>query len=322
MPENELSFELDGTGISAVDLVEDQPAEADSDPIAKPMSAVKKLDAAHKRLNRRLNQSTYLYFDLETVPDESRIEEFGLPELPKWKGKGFPQDAISGVLDGVVGDIEKRLASEQLCEDALNRFASEENKRDKPRKGVLAAIEKSKRDRRAALGSVDDRRKLLSVTPEYCRIVALGFAVGGAEADSFTADYHSEHEMLGAFWSMAIECKHLIGFKILHFDLPVIFVRSMLLGVDPTRTIDMKPWSNDVVDLYVRRFGARGNTGKGPGKLKDLARLHGIDVPAGDVDGGDVVELLESDPEKLGEYVRSDVEITRALHRKYQGFFC
>lgn len=57
-------------------------------------------------------------------------------------------------------------------------------------------------------------------------------------------------------------------------------------------------------------------------KLKDLAKWYGIEVPAGDVDGSQVLELYQSDPEMLARYVRSDVEITRQLHGLWRGTFC
>jgi len=57
-------------------------------------------------------------------------------------------------------------------------------------------------------------------------------------------------------------------------------------------------------------------------KLKQLCKLYGIEVPAGDVDGSQVLDLMRSEPGKVGEYVRSDVDVTRSLHNKFKGFFC
>jgi hypothetical protein len=48
----------------------------------------------------------------------------------------------------------------------------------------------------------------------------------------------------------------------------------------------------------------------------------GIPIPAEGVDGSQVAELFASDPVKLGDYVRSDIQITRELHRRFRGFFC
>lgn len=312
---------LSGEGVSAADLIEEGDSSEGNDQM--PLRATYDATAAVRRRAKN-KASSFLYFDIETVPDQSRIEQFGLPDLPTWADCNIDDADTESLLGGTVKDIEEFLFQDQPSEDCVRSLAKAE-RGGKNRKGVLAAMDRCRAERERALDSGADRNKLLSVTPEYCRIVALGMGIGGDETDSrISADASdaAEKTILRAFWEAAANFSPLVGFNVLHFDLPVIFVRSMILGVQPTRTIDLKPWSADVVDLYVRRFGTRGNTGKGPGKLKDLARLHGIEVPAGDTDGGDVLALLESDPEKLGEYVRSDVEITRKLHLQYQGFFC
>ena len=48
----------------------------------------------------------------------------------------------------------------------------------------------------------------------------------------------------------------------------------------------------------------------------------GVPVPAGDTDGSDVERMLAEDPAAVHRYVQSDVEVTRALHRKWSGVFC
>jgi hypothetical protein len=91
----------------------------------------------------------------------------------------------------------------------------------------------------------------------------------------------------------------------------------MLLDVCPSRQFDLKPWGTDVIDLMKKRFPSSGSM-----KLKTLAACMGIPIPAGDVDGSQVEELWKNDPKKLGEYVRSDVDLCAELHSKYFGFFC
>ena len=70
----------------------------------------------------------------------------------------------------------------------------------------------------------------------------------------------------------------------------------------------------------LRRF-PRGNS-KQPGKLKQMAQLYGIDVPAGDFEGSQVEEIWNAgDYEMIREYVTSDVVITAALHKCMRGYF-
>lgn len=270
-----------------------------------------------------------LYFDIETVPDEERLEQFDLPPLPKPKPKPKELPKPEEFVAGTVNDVKKMLAEAAWPAEFLSATEAAEVA-DKNRSGVTWAIGQARKEDLSQ--AIADRQKLLSTTPEFCRIVAIGIAIGSGDIHGAVdlGDDNKESllgftecEMLEMFWSCATKCSPLIGFNCLHFDLPVIFFRSALLGVEPTRLIDMKPWGRDVLDLYLRRFGQRGNTDKKrPGSLKKLAPLCGIKVPAGDVDGSQVAALAKSDPEKLGQYVCSDVEVTRKLHRFYSGYFC
>ena len=157
-----------------------------------------------------------------------------------------------------------------------------------------------------------------------CRIVAMGWAIGSDPAESLvvgqpTADGKgtvTEKMIIEKFWQLAANFGPIVGYNVSGFDLPVLFVRSILLDIDSTKKIDRKDWGTDVVDLMKRRFPF----GQAK-KLKDLAALMGITIPAEGVDGSQVFELYQKDPLKLGEYVRSDIAITRSLHKKYEGFF-
>lgn len=254
-----------------------------------------------------------LFFDLETAPDP-RIE---LPGDERPEAKAMAGDPFS-----TVDACKKFLATYRLDENSLDALVSIEAD-NRNRAGVFAAIEAEKK-RQAE--QADSDRLTLSIVPEYCRIVAFGVAAGdGLVTAALCGDGDDEGdagemEILRAFWTLVKLFSPPCGYNIIGFDLPVILVRSALLGVLPTRQFDLKPWSKDVIDIYAKRF-PKGSGGRQPGKLKELAPLYGIEVPAGDVDGGDVAELVESDPAKLAEYVASDVEITRELYLKWKGFF-
>lgn len=162
--------------------------------------------------------------------------------------------------------------------------------------------------------------------PEFCKIVALGWAVDdgflrslviGTDAESKTDGMPTritEQLILKQFWALAIQTRPtLIGFNILGYDLPVIFVRSMMLGIKPTRQIDRRPWGKDCIDLFdARRYTAGG------GGLKHLAECYGIENLTPEVDGSQVKDL---DPKTIAKYVRSDVHLTRELYKLYKGFF-
>lgn len=262
-----------------------------------------------------------LYFDIETVPDWEREPLFGLEPLPEEKPE-TPIDkcpAISDLLNGTVKEIEKALGEINPPESYFDDLQAAEAA-GKNRGGVEWAIKSA---RSAGSGNaLQQRVKLLSVTPEFCRIVAISMAVGNHSPETFVLGHGeiTEVDMLEAFWETVADASPVIGFNILHFDLPVILFRSSLLGVPSSRLIDTSPYRDQCVDLAVARFGRQIPKGFG---MKNLARMCGIEVPAGDVDGGAVNDLWEAEErEQIAEYVASDVEVTRDLHRLWSGYFC
>lgn len=266
-------------------------------------------------------ESPPLYFDIETVPDHERAELFGLPPFPKPTPETGESDMMSPEEFASQGlsEIQKSLLDRNPVDSWLEQLLEVEQGSKKPRKGLSDAIDKLRKERASVLGAADKRRKQMATTPEMCRIVAIGWAVGGHDPESLVIGEHvTERDLLEKFWELASDSGPIVGFNVADFDLPVVFVRSALQSIPATRLIDTSPYRRDVLDLMVCRFG-RGRFG---GQLKQLARSYGIEVPAGDVDGSQVEELMQVDPSLVGEYVRSDVEITRALHHFYSGYFC
>jgi len=171
-----------------------------------------------------------------------------------------------------------------------------------------------------------------ALVPEFCRVVALGWAVNDEPTHSLVvgtmrvvqatppvkAKEIAETDILERFWKLVAGSPKptIVGFNVLNFDLPVLFVRSALLGVRPTRFFDRRPWGTDCIDLYECRHYSAGG-----GKLKDLARYYGFSNDEPDVDGSQVEQLIAADPDKVGRYVESDIGITRQLYQFYKGYF-
>lgn len=66
---------------------------------------------------------------------------------------------------------------------------------------------------------------------DLCRVVAIGYQFEGESVHVLTADEATEADTLRLFWSLAGN-RHLVGFNILAFDLPVLLRRSLYLGVE------------------------------------------------------------------------------------------
>ena len=157
------------------------------------------------------------------------------------------------------------------------------------------------------------------MTPVYCRIVAIGMQFGNDQVQSQVVgkDNATEVELLTDFWEVAARSSSLVGYNIAQFDLPVIYVRSRILGIKPTRKIDTKPWGGQVIDLMQTMFPRGASM-----KLKDLARILGFTIPAEDVDGSEVFELWQAGKlDEIAKYQASDIEVTRQLFDFQQGFF-
>lgn len=269
-----------------------------------------------------------LFCDIETVPDEERLESFDLPPLPPIPGVTGeselpePAELITGTAESIKTALNKLGA---VPDEWLDKLVTAEATL-KNRSGVLESIDKARKVKNDILKLHEERLKLLSTTPEYCQIAALGWAVGDSDIFSCVLGltHQSEHEILSAFWKLAESHSPVIAYCGLTFDLPVILARSAMLGVQPTRTFDLRPFSKDVFDPYIGRFGSRGNTdSRKPGKLKVLAKVYGIDAPAGDVDGSRVHELMKTPEgrEAVGKYVKSDVHVLREFYHRLQGYF-
>jgi hypothetical protein len=254
-------------------------------------------------------QDTPIYIDIETIPDTSRRHLWDLPEEPS--AYPLPSSLISGTVSDVRDFLDEyALALPAAYLDAIE--AAEAQRSRGPRKGVRSALAKARQ-------AEADLHKELSLDPERCRIAALGYAVGDSEVQGAAVDERMpEEEVLKLLWNILGDYPAIgpiVGYNVIRFDLPVIFARSILFNVKPTRRVDLRKYGNpDVTDLMVARFPS----GR-PKSLKTLVEQYGIEIPCPDRDGGDVLAMT---PEERAEYVRSDVVITRALHRCFRGYFC
>lgn len=157
--------------------------------------------------------------------------------------------------------------------------------------------------------SEEARKKLLN--PIDSRIIAVGVQKNGDPVQILEGE--DEAKVLGDFWAMLAARPpgsgpaRMVGFNIKDFDLPFLVTRSFLAGVK------IHPFLlKDVVD--VREQLSAFKYGPTRGKLKEYAALLGMSV-LDDIDGSQVAERYwNGEMPKIVEYLRKDVELTRALH--------
>lgn len=273
----------------------------------------------------------FLYFDLETVPDWDRAS---LIDIEPVRADSKPVAAFCecppalDVVDATISEVEEVIQKLNPDTEWLEAVLDAENShavanKKKVRKGVADAVSKCLKQRAEAAESVAKQQKELAVCPDLCHIVAYSWAVDGGEVQSVVVGDRdvTVETILVHFWRQVELAETVVGYNILAFDLPVIMVASIEQDVPTSRPLDLGKYSKgNVLDLFVRRFPNRWPPNAG--SLKDQAKLLGIPIPAGDCNGSEVYRLwTDGDFEALHHYAKSDVQITRELHRRWRGYF-
>lgn len=269
--------------------------------------------------------SNFLFFDVECIPDYDREHLFDLPPIPASGPRTAAKDMMPAdqLRTASLEEVKQVIKSKRPDEEYLAALEAVEKADKKPRKGLFDLIDEMRNESNVIDAAVAARKKKMGVTPEMCRIVSLGTAVGGdpTEARAIGPDekdwQKKEADLLRHFWRLARNAKVICGFNSNQYDLPVIFIRSMMLGVEPSKRIDLTPWKGDTCDLMAMRWPKGGAMG-----LKVWAAAMGIPVPAGDTDGSHVEEMWKAGKiDELKEYNRSDVSITREIWRRGRGMW-
>ena len=322
--DDDFEFDIDLSSMTTTVRPEAVMSDRKADEILS--NAGEMVSATQSRIPLSSAGGSVLYVDIETIPDYERQHLFGLPPLPVVPAEQSVDELLAPAefLSQTAKEIESWLNKNNPCEEWLQKCEACERAtsgKSGNRKGVFELLTKARSGKDAVGDAIKANRKKMSVTPEMAQICAIGLAVDDEQVNSFVLgqDGATEKSILEAFWFMAKRCQHICGFNVANFDLPTIFFRSIMLGVPSTRLVDLSPYKDHVIDLMVSRFGRNGEKGMG---LKNVAKFCDIQVPCEGVDGSQVEELFRTNPPLVGQYVASDIIVTRKLHRLYSGFFC
>jgi len=103
------------------------------------------------------------------------------------------------------------------------------------------------------------------------------------------------------------------GHNIAGFDLPFLKKRSIILQVKPTppmlKSMNARPWDACIADTMLM-WDAKNMAG-----MDKLCKAFGLEGK-GDIDGSMVADLWQTDPAKVVEYCKGDVERTRAMYKR------
>ncbi len=169
---------------------------------------------------------------------------------------------------------------------------------------------------------VPDLLEKAALDPLLSHICAIGWwSPKEDEPVLMQASAGGEPQMLRAFWgriekSWTGEYTRWVGFNIAEFDIPFLFKRSWLIGVQPFYNVYKGRWLDDRIADIRQIWGFYDRYAKG--KLSDVAKVLGCVYPdrPDDVDGKDFYKVLKSDPDKAFAYLKSDLYETREIAKR------
>jgi len=155
--------------------------------------------------------------------------------------------------------------------------------------------------------------KKLSCNPMTLQIVSIQMSNG---FEFYTDNDGTESGMLKDFWYQAENTDLFVGHNILGFDLPAILIRSMILGITPTRKFNLKKYQ--VRPIYDTMFIL--------GNWKDWVSLDvactRFGIPTKTGHGSQVYEMWKAGKsDEIHQYCQDDVDITRRLYNKMKLFY-
>lgn len=146
------------------------------------------------------------------------------------------------------------------------------------------------------------------------RIVCIGLLFDdGKNTTEATIIDPDETLLLERFWASLLSTDVLVGHNILEFDLPFAKQRSWILGVRPTRSLDMrKYYTGDVADTM--QMWTNWGFKKGV-SLDVLGQALGVGRKTGQ--GADVAQWWAlRDFQSIGTYCLDDVRLTYRVYRR------
>lgn len=131
----------------------------------------------------------------------------------------------------------------------------------------------------------------------------------------------AEADLLRTFWSLVGPRggarKRLVSFNGRGYDLPVLAIRSAMLGVKPVKLLDGKPWEMRELHLDLMDVFCFGGAVRDRFKLDYWCRRFGVESPKTKLDGSQVARAYrEGAIEDIGEYCLRDTRATAELYRK------
>lgn len=161
-------------------------------------------------------------------------------------------------------------------------------------------------------------RAEMALSPIFGKVVAVGLLDADTDGCIVLAG-DDERELLELFWHHAQGYDLYVTWNGLSFDVPWLYVRSLVQGVRPTVRISTAryrwPGESNHLDLFALLTDWRGNRTRHLRlDLSTVARALGVEPPEGD--GADVPALWEKgDIDSIRKHLESDLRATLGIWR-------
>lgn len=157
--------------------------------------------------------------------------------------------------------------------------------------------------------AMDGQVKKMSLSPAMNKIVSLQMWGDG----DFYKSPESESILLSNFWYTVSHHSTIVGYNLINFDLPTIFMRSMLLGIKPSRELPLRRYSKEPIYDVMQEL-AYWNPEHWKG-LDWWSKRLGVGETIGS--GADIYNLWkEGKQEEIDAHCRRDVELTRDIYER------
>ncbi|MBY0498848.1 MAG: ribonuclease H-like domain-containing protein [Nitrosomonas sp.] len=169
------------------------------------------------------------------------------------------------------------------------------------------------------LNKSTELQKLVSKTSfdgMYGRIACIAWASNDWDVISTQADMTEEESIECFYQFVEASCDNkFCGHNLHGFDLPFLKHRSIILGIKPPRflleAMNAKAWDNCIQDTMILWSQDRDKRAS----MSKLCKVLGIE-DKGDMDGSKVAETWVTDPDKVIDYCKADVERTRQIYKR------
>jgi hypothetical protein len=150
----------------------------------------------------------------------------------------------------------------------------------------------------------------------YGRVACIAWSIDDEPVFASGAEY-SEIEAIKLFYDFIdAECKNNVSFcghNIAGFDLPFLKHRSIILGIKPPillhNAMNAKPWDSCIADT-MNLWDSKKMVG-----LAKICKAFKIEDDD-DMDGSMVADMWKHSPERVIQYCKNDVELTRKVYKR------